>query len=68
VNDKPITAAEIEEVLVTVAYVIAEHGRTEYGPLLERLERELQKYKKARDPVSRARAILADHAAREKSI
>ena len=67
-NDKPITAAEIEEVLVTVAYVVAECGRIEYGPLLERLERELETYKEARDPVSRARAILADHAAREKSI
>jgi hypothetical protein len=61
-SDAPITEARIRRALVAVAYVISEHGRTEYGPLLERLERELLMYREARDPLSRARAILQAHA------
>lgn len=57
-TDAPITETRIREALLAVAYVISEHGRTEYGPLLERLERELLMYREARDPLSRARAIL----------
>lgn len=57
-TDAPITEARIKAALVAVAYVISEHGRTEYGPLMERLERELSMYREARDPLSRARAIL----------
>jgi hypothetical protein len=60
--DAPITEARIKAALVAVAHVISEHGRTEYGPLLERLERELLMYREARDPLSRARAILQAHA------
>jgi hypothetical protein len=68
-NDQPITQARLQQALVAVAYVISEYGRTEYGPLLERLERELLMYREARDPVSRARRILdEDQATREKSI
>ncbi|QIG97520.1 hypothetical protein [Bradyrhizobium sp. 6(2017)] len=68
-GDQPITEARIKQALVAVAYVISEYGRTEYGPLMERLERELLMYREARDPMSRARAILdEDQAAREKSI
>jgi hypothetical protein len=65
--EKPVTAEAIEELLHFVAYLIAEKGRVEYGPLLERLERELILYKEARDPVSRARAILADHRSKSSS-
>ena len=62
-------AIRIRQALVAVAYVISKHGRTEYGELLERLERELLMYREARDPMSRARAILdEDQAAREKAI
>ncbi|MGY8633835.1 hypothetical protein RAD15_15265 [Bradyrhizobium sp. 14AA] len=56
--DSPITEESIRRALLVVARVITECNRPEYGPLLERLERELQMYKEARDPVSRARAIL----------
>ena len=68
-SDQPITEARIKAALLAVAHVISKHGRTEYGALLERLERELLMYREARDPVSRARRILdEDQAAREKSI
>lgn len=59
--DAPITEARIRQALVIVAYVISKHGRSEYGPLLERLERELERYREGRDPISRARAILQAH-------
>jgi hypothetical protein len=67
-KDEPITAERIEQAMLVVARVISECNRPEYGPLLERLERELQMYREARDPISRARAVLAAHAAREKAI
>ncbi|WP_152535719.1 hypothetical protein [Bradyrhizobium sp. Ai1a-2] len=60
-NDEPITEARIKRALLVVARVISECDRPEYGPLLERLERELQMFMEGRDPVSRARAILAEH-------
>lgn len=66
--DKPVTAERIEQALHDIAYIIAEYGRTEYAPLMERLEKELQYYREARDPISRARAILKEHAKREKEI
>ncbi|MET3970816.1 hypothetical protein [Bradyrhizobium sp. S3.9.1] len=61
--DAPITEARIRQALLAVAYVISEHGRTEYGPLMERLEQELAMYREARDPLSRARAILQAYGA-----
>lgn len=63
-----VTAEAIEEALQFIAHLIADEGKVEYTPLMDRLEKELKLYREARDPVSRARAILADHAAREKSI
>jgi hypothetical protein len=60
-TDTPVTEERIRRALVAVAYVISEHGRTEYGPLMERLERELERYREGRDPISRARAILQAH-------
>ncbi|MDE5465229.1 hypothetical protein [Bradyrhizobium sp. CSS354] len=57
-TDAPITEARIRQALVTVAYIISTYGEVEYSPLLERLERELERYREGRDPVSRARAIL----------
>ena len=66
--DKPVTEERIEQALRDVAYIISEFGCVEYAPLMERLERELQLYREARDPVSRARAILKQHAERTKEI
>lgn len=60
--DAPITEARIRRALVTVAHIISTFGETEYQPLMERLERELERYKEGRDPVSRARAILKTYA------
>jgi hypothetical protein len=64
-TDALITEARIRHALVTVAHVISKHGRTEYGPLLERLEKELEQYREGRDPLSRARAILKAYAETE---
>lgn len=61
-DDAPITEVRIQRALVAVAYVISECGRSEYGPLLERLEHELERHREGRDPLSRARAILKAHA------
>jgi hypothetical protein len=66
--DEPITIERIEQALRDVAYIIAEYGEVQCVPLMERLERELKLYKEARDPVSRARAILKEHADRSKEI
>ena len=60
--DAPITEARIRHALVAVAYIISTYGEVEYLPLMERLERELERYKEGRDPLSRARAILKAHA------
>jgi hypothetical protein len=57
-TSKPITAERIERCLAAVAYVIATYGETEYLPLMERLEKELERHREGRDPLSRARAIL----------
>ena len=65
--DAPITEARIRRALVTVAHIIATYGETEYLPLMERLEKELERYQQGRDPVSRAVAILKAHAETEAS-
>jgi hypothetical protein len=61
-SDQPITEARIRQALVTVASIISTYGETEYLPLMERLEKELERYKEGRDPLSRARAILKAYA------
>lgn len=61
-DQQPITEARLKQALIAVAHVISKHGRKEYGPLMERLERELLMYREARDPLSRARAILQEYA------
>lgn len=58
-ENRPVTPERLERALRFVAWVIAHHGMIEYAPLMERLERELKVYQESRDPVSRARAILA---------
>jgi hypothetical protein len=64
-NEKPVTLEEIEQALRNVAYVISEHGRVEFLPIMERLEREIKAYRDAQDPVSRARAILDEYKKKE---
>lgn len=64
-SDAPITEEWLKRALVLVAHIIATHGRTEYTPLMERLEAELERYREGRDPLSRARAILKAHAKTE---
>lgn len=66
VRDKPITEQRIERALVVVAEIIAD-GSPEYMPILEALERHLERYKDGRDPLSRARAILAAYAEEDKA-
>lgn len=61
-TDAPITEERIKRALLVVARVISECNRPEYGPLLERLERELKTYKEAGDPLGRARAVLKAYA------
>jgi hypothetical protein len=61
-SEQPITEARIRRALVTVAHIISTYGETEYLSLMERLERELERHREGRDPVSRARAILKAHA------
>jgi hypothetical protein len=61
----PVTVERLEEALQVIATLIVEHGRDDYIPIMERLEKELANYKEARDPVSRARAILKRQAAKE---
>ena len=64
-GDQPITEARIKQALVAVAYIISTYGETEYLPLMERLEKELEQHREGRDPLSRARAILKTYAATE---
>jgi hypothetical protein len=58
-KNRPVTPGRVERALRFVAWLIAHHGMIECAPLMERLERELKVYQELRDPVSRARAILA---------
>lgn len=51
---------EWEYIRAVVAYAITLHGAV-YAPILDRVEREIEAARKA-DPVTRARAILADYA------
>ena len=62
-DDRPpapdeVTEERLETAIVVVARAIAETGETNWVPLLERLEGELEKMKTARDGVSRAREIV----------
>jgi hypothetical protein len=50
-----ITRDRLERAIVTLAYIVVQHG-PRYAPLLERLEEEHRK--RFGDPVDRARAIL----------
>ena len=59
-DQQPITEERIKRALVAVARII-EDGSLEYMPILDALERHLDEYKKGRDPLSRARAILKAH-------
>ena len=59
--EAPITAERIEHAMVLLAFIMTSTGQARLAPLLDRLERELAVYKHARDPLSRARRILADH-------
>jgi hypothetical protein len=60
-DDALITEERIRQALVTVAHIISTFNEVEYLPLMERLERELERYREGRDPLSRARAILQAH-------
>lgn len=60
-DDSPVTAERIEHAMVLLAFIMTSTGQARLAPLLDRLERELAVYKHARDPLSRARRILADH-------
>jgi hypothetical protein len=59
-TNKPVTKESVERALRFVARLISEKGMVEYLPLLERIERDYAKFEtgEARDPVSKARAIL----------
>jgi hypothetical protein len=57
-NERLVMVGRLEDAIRVVAYAICTYGEVEYGPLLDRLEKELSYYKEGRDPVSRARAIL----------
>ena len=59
-DETPISADRIEHAMVLVAFMVAS-GQTKLAPLLDRLERELEIYRRERDPVSRAQRILRDH-------
>jgi hypothetical protein len=58
---KPITRERIEHALTLMAYIISTTNKTQFTPIMERLERELETYRNAADPISRARKILEDH-------
>lgn len=66
VHKPEVNEANIGRVLRLVAGKVAD-GKSQYVPLMERLEKELKLCKEARDPSARARAILNDYAAREKA-
>lgn len=57
-SDREVMVARLESAIQVVARVIVTHKAPEYAPLLDRLEKELAYYREARDPISRARAIL----------
>lgn len=57
-NERTIMVERLENAIQVVARVIVTYGEVEYAPLLDRLEKELAYFREARDPVSRARAIL----------
>jgi hypothetical protein len=63
-----VTEERLEAAIVVVARAIAETGEANWVPLLERLESELKKMKDARDGVTRARQIIADHKGKGKAI
>ncbi len=56
--EREVMVARLEHAIQAVARVIVTYGEPEYGPLLDRLERELAFYKEEKDPISRARKIL----------
>ncbi|WP_315792689.1 hypothetical protein [Bradyrhizobium sp. SZCCHNRI1002] len=57
-SEREVMVARLEHAIQAVARVIVAYNEPEYGPLLDRLERELAYYQEGRDPVSRARKIL----------
>ena len=58
---KRITRERIEHALTLMAYIISSTGKTQFTPIMERLERELEIYRNAADPLARARKILEGH-------
>lgn len=59
-NDE-LTAERIERALVLLAFAITATGEKRAGPLVDRLERELDHYRNTPDPIERARRILEGH-------
>ena len=57
-----VSLEELHYALSVVAYAITRHGAV-YAPILDRLERDIEIAGK-RDPLVRARAILAAHTER----
>ncbi|TIW26557.1 MAG: hypothetical protein E5V63_13360 [Mesorhizobium sp.] len=57
-----VTEERLERCLMAAAYIVATHGR-EYGPIFDRLERDMEALIEAKknDPVARAQRYLQAH-------
>jgi hypothetical protein len=58
-QDHTVMIERLERAIQLIAGIIVRYNEPEYGPLLDRLERELEHYRGGRpDALSRARAAL----------
>lgn len=57
-----VTEERLERCLLAAAYIVATHGR-QYGPIFDRLERDMEELLAAKknDPVARAQRYLQAH-------